>query len=486
MGSVHDLDFGGKRDDVASAAMDDLIRAFGRVVEMKIGEDATFARREAVTLQVSNMATKGQLQQALQEIADAHGADLLIDGVRYKQSHEPTTGKYHSLCGTLEVQRATYREVGLRNGPTVVPLELEAGIVERATPALGYSISLDYANKTSREYVESMEAAHREVPSRSTIERIGKAVGTKAKESASSIERYLRRSEKVPHEAVAVSVGLDRTTVPYEEERAEGDPPKTRRKVRTKPYIRTPPPPVDVNYRMDYVGTVTLVDTDGEKLVTRKYAATHEEGTSGILQRMMADIRGAKKQRPELEVGIVQDGAPELWNSLRCALTAEPSVDEWLEAIDRYHLSERLGDVAKVTEANHAMRDLRIEQWDQDLAHDDDAIDRIEHYIEQRLWSFDGTELETLQETLTYIQNNGDRMRYVTIREAGLPIGSGITEGSCKSLTGTRVKRSGQRWHDVGVSAVLTLRAIHQSDRMPRFWGHLSRRYIAKVEKVAA
>jgi hypothetical protein len=166
--------------------------------------------------------------------------------------------------------------------------------------------------------------------------------------------------------------------------------------------------------------------------------------------------------------------------------TLEPSVDEWLEAIDRYHLSERLGDVATVTEPNPEMRELLIEQWDQDLADDDAAIDCIEHYLDERLWWFDGKELETLQDTLTYIQNNGDRMRYVTIREAGLPIGSGITEGSCKSLTGTRVKRSGQRWHDAGVSAVLTLRAIHQSERLPRFWTHLSRRYIAKVEKAAA
>ncbi len=233
MGSVHELDFGGKRDDVASAAMDDLVRALGRVVEMRIKGDATFAEREVVTLQVSNMATRGQLEQELQRVMVAQSDDLLINGVRYKQSHEPTTGKYHSLCGTLEVQRATYREVGVRNGPTVVPLELEVGMVERATPALGYSISLEYANKTSREYVESMAAAHREVPSRSTVERIGKAVGTKAKASAPSIERYLRKSEKVPEEAIAISVGLDRTSVTDQR-----DP------VPRSPLVRPPFPPL--------------------------------------------------------------------------------------------------------------------------------------------------------------------------------------------------------------------------------------------------
>ena len=77
-------------------------------------------------------------------------------------------------------------------------------------------------------------------------------------------------------------------------------------------------------------------------------------------------------------------------------------------------------------------------------------------------------------------------MCYVALREAGLPVGSGATEAACKSVIGFRTKRSGQRWHDEGVSAVLTLRAIHQSGRLSRFWSHLARRYTACIEKVAA
>ena len=120
-------------------------------------------------------------EQQLQQISDGYDDELLINGEHYKRSHEPGLVSYHSLTGTLEVWRATYRGVGERTGPTVAPLELEAGLVERATPALGYSIALDYGNRTSREYVESMGAAHRHVPSRSTVERIGKAIGQAAK-----------------------------------------------------------------------------------------------------------------------------------------------------------------------------------------------------------------------------------------------------------------------------------------------------------------
>ncbi|MBI3181513.1 MAG: hypothetical protein HYZ28_05165 [Myxococcales bacterium] len=46
----------------------------------------------------------------------------------------------------------------MRNGPTVVPLELAAGLVEGATPALGYSVTLGYARGELRGYAEGMEA----------------------------------------------------------------------------------------------------------------------------------------------------------------------------------------------------------------------------------------------------------------------------------------------------------------------------------------
>jgi len=488
MGSVIHVEFKSK-DNEYESAMSELVQALRKVIDLSVGTEASFSEKEVATLAASNQASRQFFEQTLQEMADGYDDELLIDGVRYKRCHDPGQGHYHSLCGPLNVRRATYRRVGERNGPTVVPLELEAGLVEHATPALGYSIILDYANGTSREYIESMSAAHRQVPSRSTVERIGIAVGAKANDAAPSIERYLRLGERVPDEACAISLGLDRTSVPYEEKREEGQPPKTRRKKRTRPYVRKQPEPVDVNYHMDYVATFCLVDSSGENLVTRKYAATHQEGPDGIVKQLMADVRAAIRLRPALAVGVVQDGAAELWKLLRDALDAEPNIEGYEEAIDRFHLSERLGEVLAVLEPDDDERALLLEQWECELDTDDSAIDRIFDVIYRRLSHFSGSKYEILDKTLTYMENNGDRMRYASMIKKGLPIGSGVTEGSCKSLAGARVKRSGQRWHNSGVSAVLTLRSIHQSDRLPRFWNHLHRRYTAKVipvEELAA
>lgn len=484
MGNVHQGPVNRKGNEV-KVAKAELFRALKRVVEAELRQEASFAQRESTAMAAADEALREYTEQELQKMSNCYADELLIDGIEYKRDHEPSQGRYHSLCGPLLVMRATYRRVGERNGPTVVPLELEAGIMERATPALSYSIGLNLSKETSRDYEESMGGAHRHVPSRSTVERICKALGTKASEVAPSIERYLRQSEGVPDGTVAISVGLDRTSVPFEEEREEGALPVTRRKKRSKPYERKPPLPVDVKYHMAYVGTVSFIDQDGEFVATRKYAATHHQGPDAILARMVADVRAAKLREPTLHVGLMQDGAAEMWNLTRAALEAEPSVDGYHQAIDRYHLSERLGDVLKVLEADSEQRAALIMQWLGEFDQDDATIDRIEQYINERVLQYVGNARATLLDNLTFIDNNKDRMRYVALREAGLPVGSGATEGACKSVIGFRTKRSGQRWHDQGVSAVLTLRAIHQSNRLPGFWKHLARRYTAQIQEAA-
>lgn len=66
--------------------------------------------------------------------------------------------------------------------------------------------------------------------------------------------------------------------------------------------------------------------------------------------------------------------------------------------------------------------------------------------------------------------------------EVGLPCGIGTTEGACKSVIMIRAKGCGQRWHNDGVDAVLTLRSIYMSDRLPAFWKHLLSDYRADVK----
>ncbi|MEO8901391.1 MAG: hypothetical protein ABI488_06710 [Polyangiaceae bacterium] len=76
-------------------------------------------------------------------------------------------------------------------------------------------------------------------------------------------------------------------------------------------------------------------------------------------------------------------------------------------------------------------------------------------------------------------------MRYVSLSASNLPIGSGVTESAAKTVIGRCAKNSGQRWSPPGLRGALTLRALHQSDRLPRFWSYLSRRYVADIAEAA-
>jgi hypothetical protein len=464
-------------------AVADARAALECAVALTVAADAPFAAREEAVLRVANETCRLLLEAALQTTAAAQPARLRVEGVEYHRHHAGTV-TYHSVCGPLAVRRATYREVGERNGPTVVPLELATGLIAGATPALAFRVALGYAQGPGRHAEEQMHADHRRPPSRSTLERLGKAIGTHTHRVAPQIEAVVRQEEALPAGAHAIVVGLDRTTVPMEEPRPTGAGPSTRRKSRTTPYCRTPPAPVDVNYRMAYVGTVSIVDRTGAALVTRRYAIPSTGDPATLTTRMMADVRQARAHASRMPVGVVQDAAPELWTLIGTALRTEARLRRWHEAIDRYHLNERLGEILRLVEPDARQRLAQLRRWNTRLDADDRAIDRIARWIAARMIA-PGVDTAAIEPHFTYLTNQADRMRYATIRAHGLPCGSGATEGACKSVVTMRTKRSGQRWHQDGVTAALMLRSIYLSDRLPTMWRHVAADYSADVQAAA-
>ena len=447
--------------------------------------EGSFGEREAHAHAINEEALRRVLQEELQAMSDGFGEEVLVDGMPYKL-HEPGTDTYHSLCGPLEVSRSSYRKIGVHNGPIVIALELAAGRVEGATPALGHSVAHGYAQHDMRVHLETLEVAYRVPPSRTTLERIAKRVANRAIEQATGIETSLRRREKVPADAVAVSIGLDRTSAAMIEDRPTDAPPKPERK-RRRPRERSAPAPYDINWRMAYVGTVCFVDAHGDALGTIRYASAACDDPRELVEKMTADVSAALKRRPSLNVGIVQDGAPEMWNRTREGLEAlrdKRQLRAWHEAIDRFHLMERLAVALKIVEprATDQERKDRLKVWTELFDRMDTAIDYIEQLLIKGYVATRGNDREVLWNHLRYIRNNKDRMRYVTLRRAGLPIGSGVTESTAKTVIGQRAKGAGQRWREAGLRGVVTLRAIHQSRRLPRFWSCLAAGYAADVE----
>lgn len=456
---------------------DDPITAIANAIERAIDnrpDSFTFGTCERRALEVTNEAVRIVLERALQRLADADPLVVHHDVGVYKR-HEPATVKYHSLCGPLMVRRWTFRRMGERNGPTIVPLELRAGLMENATPALAYAVAHGYAKAPMRTVEADMRAAGRTPPSRSTLERMATAIGTDAKKCLMEVERRVRAAERLPDGATGISIGMDRTTIPMEEALEE-----------TSPSAKSS---VVVRYRMGYVGTVAITDAEGEVLKIVRYAVPAHEGGESVARRIMNDVRHALKQNPDIHIGVVQDGAPELWNLVREAFhEAGIAKARYHEVIDIFHLFERIAKGLELVEPNEEIRRAQLARWKKRMLHDDGTIARIANYFEVMVPSMKATwkrhpgrwndrQHAQLDDLFGGYLLYAEHFRYTKMLERGLPIGSGITEGACKSLIAERAKRSGQRWRKQGISAVMTLRSLVKSDRFDAFWNQFVRRY---------
>lgn len=462
-------------DETSKREIEKLLRCMTRQLREAL-PPGSFGERESAALALTNEIVRRTLEQELQDIADSFGDVVEYRGSLYRQ-HETGGGKYPSLCGWVKVNRYTYRLVGVHNGPTIVPLELEAGLIGGATPELARNVAHGYGENHMRAHLELLEKAHRVPPKRATLERLAKRLASKVAAETPRIEAKIRRLERVPEEARAVVIGVDRTSAPMEE------PSDKQPKPRKTPYVRKRPEPVEVNYRMAYTATVTLVDKNGEALVTRRYAIEASDSACAMIARAMADVRQALTQRRNLSVAVVQDGAPEMWNLVRPELEElkkQGLIATWSEAIDFCHLLERLSEALEVVGDEN--RQWRLQGWKQGLETSDGTIDTIARYLHFHRNDVNNAEkLKVFDAHITYVDNNNDRMRYRTMRARGLPIGSGITESCCKTVVNMRAKGAGQRWHCTGLRGALHLRALNASDRFDAFWAVFARTHVANI-----
>jgi len=450
-----------------------------RAVDASIAAGASFADREAQTLRLGNELMRRSLQADLEDLVRSHGdGPLRIRGKVYAR-HLDGTVSYASLVGALPIRRATYREVGIRNGPTVVPLELAAGLMERATPALAHRVSLGHGDTNSRRLTRELEASLRDVPSRSTLEKVGRRLGSALAEDAVEIERIVRENEVLPPGTHAIAIGLDRTSTPMRELL-----PDAKRPDKTPKHVRERPLPYEVNYRMAYIGTVAFVDSSHRVLRTVRYGATAEDGPEELLHRMMSDVLRARAQRRNLQLLVIQDAAKEMWHLTTAALDAQPSLRTWYEVIDHYHAVEHLAEIAAAMDVDAK---AKLDEWKWTLRQDDDAIDAIrEEVAREAAKPYLPCYRIVLEEGLVYLNNNHERLHYANLRDAGLPIGSGPTEGACKSLITIRCKRSGQSWLTTGLRTVIAARTQLLNDRLPQAVALLrQRRYTADIRCAA-
>lgn len=164
---------------------------------------------------------------------------------------------------------------------------------------------------------------------------------------------------------------------------------------------------------------------------------------------------------------IIADGAVWIWN------LADQHFPGAIQIVDFFHAQQRLWELAAKLFPNGEPSRKPF------LARGLKLLDkgRIEALVKMlRDLPSANTELTTLiSNEAEYFQRNAERMRYPAFRKQGLFVGSGVVEAGCKSVIGSRLKRSGMFWSVRGANAIVALRCCRLSSRFEDYWESRSR-----------
>lgn len=383
-----------------------------------------------------------------------------VSGERYNRVLRCET-TYNSAIGPLRVDRSLYRSA--RGGDAICPLELGAGIIE------GYWTSLAakqatwaVSHVTPQESEELFELIGNMTPSKRTLDRLPKALSVHWEANRPEFEDTLHTQETVPSEAVSMAVSLDGVMAPMKDGKRQAKRQEARSKGKS--------PSGPSGYQEVGCGTVSYYDRFGERLVTRRMARMPETNKATLKSQLTHEVIGALITRPDLRVVKVADGAADNWTSLSATLPFGDEVLDFYHAID--HLSEALKAAYKEGTPKYQERLTTLSEVLRDAPQGVDkvidALCRLRSRYPRR---------QAIHKTIAYFREHRHRMRYSDLREQFLPIGSGVIEAACKSLVAQRLKRSGMRWRVPGGQAILTFRALCQSERFERAWPLLVETY---------
>jgi hypothetical protein len=372
---------------------------------------------------------------------------------------------YTSAAGPVRVTRSLYRHP--HGGHAVCPLELHAGIIEGAwTPLAAKQATWVVAHVTPKEGEELFDLLGNMTPSKSTLDRLPKALSVHWEAHRPQCEATLRHQEDLPPEAVAMAVSLDGVMAPMKDGQ--------RHAKRTQARAQGKSPSGPAGYQEVGCATVSYYDRHGERLCTRRMARMPEPNKATLKGQLTAEGMGALIQRPDLRVVKVADGAPDNWSYLSETLPVG------IEVLDFYHAAEHLGAAvgAAYGEGTPTYQE-RVETLSTVLRDEPHGVDKVMGALCRLRTRY--PRRQAMHTALAYFRDHRHRMCYADLRAHNLPIGSGVVEAACKTLVSQRLKRSGMRWRTAGGQAILTFRALCQSERFERAWLLLGETYKQSV-----
>ncbi len=230
--------------------------------------------------------------QDIIEALDDKAPHIEHEGKRWRRvSTEPKT--VITTLGTITYWRSRYRRRDERQYcPVDARLCLCAGAM--TPPAARRGVHL-VTKMTFREAARSFALGDGMKPSASTLRRVAKEMGVAWQEIEGEALPALRACEQIPLEAVSFSVMLDGVMLNLRGGKEEED---------------------ESGWREASCGAVSFYDARGEKLHTIRYGRMPESRKPGLKRLLAQECESIRRRRPDLELVVLADGAPDNWTSL--------------------------------------------------------------------------------------------------------------------------------------------------------------------------
>ncbi|MCL2824751.1 MAG: hypothetical protein FWD57_12230 [Polyangiaceae bacterium] len=431
--------------------------------------DSFAAFEDSVHQQVMEIERKAVQAKLEQFDPDAHG--ILINGVPHRRVLT-SEQEYDCAAGKVVVARGLYRPCAEPDALSVCPMELRAGIVcgtwsPRAAKQAVWAVS----QLTPMKAEELFRRVGNMTPSKSGIGRLAARLSDRWEEEREELEAALLLAIEVPKETVSIAVSLDGVHIPMD--RAEGNDASVSA---TSAMVKSNS---GSNYREAGCATVSFCGANGEFLGAIRMARVPEHKKETLKHMLTGTVSEILRRRPDLTVVKIADGARDNWTYLdSTALPRGP------EVLDFFHASGHLHDAV---ESVFGADTHETKEWYSQLR----TTLRYHKYGAGKVISaLEGFQKDrprnvTLQRELAYFRANKRRMKYATIAEQGMMIGSGVVEAACKTLVTQRLKQSGMRWSSRGAQSILTPRGWDQSDLFDKAWALVAATYGGDITVVA-
>jgi hypothetical protein len=149
---------------------------------------------------------------------------------------------------------------------------------------------------------------------------------------------------------------------------------------------------------------------------------------------------------------------------------------QWLWIVDYYHAAGYVSRLAKVLFDQEKTQQAWARRMRKVLKEQDRGVIRVLASAAQYYWKKTATVAQEKEywEAYNYLLKHSKDMRYSQYQNAGLPIGSGVTEAACKVVFSLRFKQSGMKWGLEGGEVILRLRLAVLS----QVWDEVYRDYL--------